>query len=63
MGGYVDVFDYYLLTLDQITQPFEIYLSLSQWLPKSAAINAANAVARWVKKEEGRLFLYDAPVF
>ncbi|KAF8635850.1 hypothetical protein AX15_000042 [Amanita polypyramis BW_CC] len=49
--------------LGWITQPFEIYLSLSQWLPKSAAVNAANAVARWVKKEEGRLFLYDAPVF
>ncbi|KAK2465184.1 hypothetical protein APHAL10511_002538 [Amanita phalloides] len=49
--------------LGWITQPFEIYLSLSQWLPKTAVINAANAVARWVKKEEGRLFLYDAPVF
>ncbi|KAF8630953.1 hypothetical protein AX17_005309 [Amanita inopinata Kibby_2008] len=46
-----------------ITQPFEVYLSLSHWLPKSAAINAANAVARWVKKEETRLFLRDAPVF
>ncbi|KAF8349271.1 trafficking protein Mon1-domain-containing protein [Amanita rubescens] len=49
--------------LGWITQPFEIYLSLSQWLPKTAAINAANAVARWIKKEEGRIFLYDAPVF
>jgi len=49
--------------LGWITQPFEIYLSLSPWLPKSAVINAANAVARWVKKEEGQLFLHDAPVF
>jgi len=46
-----------------ITQPFEIYIVLSPRLPKSAAVGAANAVARWVKKEEGRLFLRDAPVF
>jgi hypothetical protein len=32
-------------------------------LPKSAAVGAANSVVRWVKKEEGRLFLRDAPVF
>ncbi|KAJ7600833.1 trafficking protein Mon1-domain-containing protein [Mycena floridula] len=46
-----------------ITQPFELYLSLSPLLPKSAVVGAANAVARWVKKEEFRLFLKDAPVF
>ncbi|ETW81578.1 hypothetical protein HETIRDRAFT_417684 [Heterobasidion irregulare TC 32-1] len=46
-----------------ITQPFEMYIALSHWLPKSAAVSAANAVARWVKKEEARLFLRDAPVF
>ncbi|TFY66718.1 hypothetical protein EVG20_g4361 [Dentipellis fragilis] len=46
-----------------ITQPFELYIALSPWLPKSAAVGAANAVARWVKKEESRLFLRDAPVF
>lgn len=32
-------------------------------LPKSAVVGAANSVARWVKKEDGRLFLKDAPVF
>lgn len=47
----------------QITQPFEMYITLSPWMPKSAAIHAANAVARWVKREESRLFLRDAPVF
>ena len=47
----------------QLTQPFELYLSLSPRLPKSAAINAANSVARWVQKEEKQLFLRDAPVF
>ncbi|KAJ6475067.1 trafficking protein Mon1-domain-containing protein [Mycena vitilis] len=46
-----------------ITQPFELYVTLSPRLPKSAAVGAANAVARWVKKEESRLFLRDAPVF
>lgn len=46
-----------------ITQPFELYLALSPLLPKSGIVNAANAVAKWVQKEEKRLFLRDAPVF
>ncbi|KAF9241172.1 trafficking protein Mon1-domain-containing protein [Melanogaster broomeanus] len=46
-----------------ITQLFELYITLSPRLPKTAVINAANAVTRWVKKEEGQLFLRDAPVF
>lgn len=46
-----------------ITQPFELYTILSPRLPKAAVINAANAVTRWVKKEEGNLFLRNAPVF
>ncbi|KZT23471.1 DUF254-domain-containing protein [Neolentinus lepideus HHB14362 ss-1] len=46
-----------------ITQPFELYVALSSRLPKSAVVGAANAVARWVKKEEGRLFLTNAPIF
>ncbi|EKM79357.1 hypothetical protein AGABI1DRAFT_74328 [Agaricus bisporus var. burnettii JB137-S8] len=46
-----------------ITQPFELYVAVSPLLPKSAIIGAANAVVRWVKKEESRLFLRDAPVF
>ena len=47
----------------QITQPFELYIALSPKLPKSAAVGAANAIARWVQKEEKQLFLKDAPVF
>lgn len=47
----------------QITQPFELYLALSPRLPKTAAIGAANSIARWIQKEEKRLFLRDAPVF
>ncbi|KAL0581169.1 Vacuolar fusion protein mon1 [Marasmius crinis-equi] len=46
-----------------ITQPFELYIALSPLLPKTAVIGAANAVARWVKRDENRLFLRDAPVF
>ncbi|KAF8527468.1 DUF254-domain-containing protein [Hysterangium stoloniferum] len=46
-----------------ITQPFELYIALSPRLPKTAAVGAANAVARWAKREEARLFLRDAPVF
>ncbi|PIL22468.1 hypothetical protein GSI_15156 [Ganoderma sinense ZZ0214-1] len=46
-----------------ITQPFELYLALSPRLPKSAAVGAANAIARWVQKEDKQLFLRDAPVF
>jgi len=46
-----------------ITQPFELYVAVSPILPKSAVVGAANAVTRWVKKEEAKLFLRDAPVF
>ncbi|GJE86335.1 trafficking protein Mon1-domain-containing protein [Phanerochaete sordida] len=46
-----------------ITQPFELYIAMSPLMPKSAVVNAANAIARWVQREEKRLFLRDAPVF
>jgi len=49
--------------LGWITQPFELYVTLSPMLPKSAVIGAANAVVKWVRKEENKLFLRDAPVF
>lgn len=51
------------LNIAQITQPFELYVAVSPMLPKSGVVGAANAVTRWVKKEESRLFLRDAPVF
>ncbi|KAF8744364.1 hypothetical protein RHS02_01778, partial [Rhizoctonia solani] len=44
-----------------ITQPFELYLAVEPTMPKNAIVGAANAIARWVKKEEGKLFLRDAP--
>ncbi|OCH85589.1 DUF254-domain-containing protein [Obba rivulosa] len=46
-----------------ITQGFELYLSMSPLIPKVAVVGAANSIARWVQKEEKRLFLRDAPVF
>ncbi|CUA68175.1 Vacuolar fusion protein MON1 [Cryptococcus neoformans var, neoformans JEC21] [Rhizoctonia solani] len=46
-----------------ITQPFELYLAVEPTLAKNAIVGAANAIARWIKKEEGKLFLRDAPVF
>lgn len=49
--------------LGWITQPFELYLAMSPLVPKSAVVNAANAIARWVQREEKKLFLRDAPVF
>ncbi|OCB87145.1 DUF254-domain-containing protein [Sanghuangporus baumii] len=46
-----------------ITQPFELYIAVSPDLSKTAVVGAANSVVRWVKREEARLFLRDAPVF
>ncbi|EMD39922.1 hypothetical protein CERSUDRAFT_112166 [Gelatoporia subvermispora B] len=46
-----------------ITQGFEVYLAISPLIPKVGVVGAANSIARWVQKEEKRLFLRDAPVF
>ncbi|WWC59421.1 uncharacterized protein I303_101977 [Kwoniella dejecticola CBS 10117] len=46
-----------------LTKPFELYLTVSPQLSKSAVVSTANAVAKWVLAEEGRVFLKDAPVF
>ncbi|KAJ9107806.1 hypothetical protein QFC19_002711 [Naganishia cerealis] len=45
------------------TNSFELYLTASPELPKHAVVSAANAIVRWINKEESRLFLRDAPVF
>ncbi|OWT40164.1 vacuolar fusion protein MON1 [Cryptococcus neoformans Bt1] len=45
------------------TKPFELYITVSPQLSKSAVVAAANNVAKWVLGEEGRIFLKDAPVF
>ena len=49
------------LAESQVTQPFEVYVALSPGVSKSAAVGAANAVVRWVRSEEQRLFIKDAP--
>ncbi|WRT64932.1 uncharacterized protein IL334_001872 [Kwoniella shivajii] len=46
-----------------LTKPFELYLTVSPQLSKSAVVATANSVAKWVLAEEGRVFLKDAPVF
>lgn len=50
-------------SISQSTQPFELYLTVSPSMPKNAVVSAANAIARWINKEEAKLFLRDAPVF
>jgi hypothetical protein len=38
-------------------------MTLSPTVSKSAAVAAANNIAKWIAAEEGRIFLKDAPVF
>lgn len=38
-------------------------MALSPLLSKSAAMSAAQTVAKWVKAEDHRLFLISAPAF
>ena len=52
-----------MASLAQMTPLFEIYLSVSPLLPKSAALGAANSISRFVKSNEGKLFLTSAPAF
>ncbi|KAJ9125542.1 hypothetical protein QFC22_000504 [Naganishia vaughanmartiniae] len=47
----------------QSTTTFELYLTVSPEMPKHSVVSAANAIVRWIGKEESRLFLRDAPVF
>lgn len=47
----------------QATSSFELCITISPVLPKNIAVSIARAVSRWVKKEEGNLFLVGAPVF
>lgn len=51
------------VVLAWLTEPFELYLALPPGSPKQAAVQAANATARWVKKHETALFLLSPPVF
>ncbi|KAJ9109166.1 hypothetical protein QFC21_000495 [Naganishia friedmannii] len=45
------------------TTSFELYLTVASEIPKHSVVAAANAIVRWIGKEESRLFLRDAPVF
>lgn len=45
------------------TSGFELYVALEPLVKKSAAISAVNKLLKWVKKEEERIFIMNAPTF
>ncbi|ODM96727.1 Vacuolar fusion protein MON1 A [Orchesella cincta] len=45
------------------TSNFELYVALEPLIKKSAAISAVNKLLKWVKKEEERIFIVNAPTF
>ena len=47
----------------QATQSFELYAAFAPTTSKTAAINAINKLLKWCKKEEGTLFILNAPTF
>jgi hypothetical protein len=49
--------------LGWITSGFELYVAFEPLVTKHSAINAVNKLLRWIKKEEDRLFILNAPTF
>jgi len=49
--------------LSWATQSFELYAAFAPTTSKTAAINAINKLLKWCKKEEGTLFILNAPTF
>jgi hypothetical protein len=49
--------------LFQVTSGFELYVTFEPLITKHSAINAVNKLLRWIKKEEERLFILNAPTF
>lgn len=49
--------------LGWITPSFELYATFSPLLPKRQMINSANALLRWIRREEDRLFVTNSPTF
>lgn len=45
------------------TSAFELYVALEPLVKKSAAISAVNKLLKWVKKEDERIFILNAPTF
>ncbi|XP_063238833.1 vacuolar fusion protein MON1 homolog A isoform X2 [Bacillus rossius redtenbacheri] len=46
-----------------VTSGFELYVTFEPLVTKHNAINAVNKLLRWIKKEEDRLFILNAPTF
>ncbi|XP_049963709.1 vacuolar fusion protein MON1 homolog A [Schistocerca serialis cubense] len=49
--------------LGWVTTGFELYITFEPLVTKLSAINAVNKLLRWIKKEEERLFILNAPTF
>lgn len=49
--------------LGWVTTGFELYVTFEPLVTKPNAINAVNKLLRWIKKEEDRLFILNAPTF
>lgn len=49
--------------LGWIATGFELYVTFEPLVTKHSAINAVNKLLRWIKKEEDRLFILNAPTF
>ena len=45
------------------TRLFELYIALPPSMPRSAAINSAQSLLKWIRKEERNLFLGDTSTF
>ncbi|TIB69141.1 hypothetical protein E3P77_00713 [Wallemia ichthyophaga] len=45
------------------TRIFELYIALPASMPHSAAVNCAQSLVKWVRKEEPSLFLGNTPTF
>lgn len=46
-----------------LTQSFELYLTLSPWMSKSAAVKSANECAKWCSEKENELWISRSQVF
>lgn len=47
----------------QSTSTYELYASFPPLVPKKVATEAAHALARWVRKNDSRIFLVNAASF
>ncbi|KAF4520638.1 hypothetical protein B566_EDAN007504 [Ephemera danica] len=49
--------------LGWVATNFELYVTFEPLITKISAINAVNKLLKWIKKEEDRLFILNAPTF